>query len=309
MRPHRRVRTVRVALVAAVLSAGLLIHCMPESTIPYPATIRPVAFLIERIAGSRMSQALVHPGRNPETYNPSVADLIQFRDCRVLFYVAPRLDGWAANFRECPSHALLPEAPAKNDGGHRTGPSGHSHSRLEVFGPGDLSTKGGSGDESDPHFWTDPHRIEAVLPVLQKHLVQAEPRSAERIEQEVRILAQQMQSLEREAADRLKHLQGKRAVLMHPTYASFLREHGIEVVAIVEPLPGRELSVKEWRQLLALKPVDLIVHERQLPFRQARILSRELNAKIVELDPMGSRARNLTELLRNQLDALADLDL
>ena len=134
-----------------------------------------------------------------------------------------------------------------------------------------------------------------------------EPGSAIRIRSEIRILAEQMRSLEEEAARRLVHLRGKRAVLMHPTYESFLAEHGIEVVAIVEPVPGKELSVKDWRNLLTLKPVDFIVHEKQLPIRQSRILARELDATIVELDPMGSSARNLTELLRNQLDAFADL--
>ncbi|HBS03439.1 MAG TPA: hypothetical protein DEA96_00635 [Leptospiraceae bacterium] len=94
---------------------------------------------------------------------------------------------------------------------------------------------------------------------------------------------------------------------MHPTYESFLKEHGIQVVAIVEPVPGHELSVKDWRNLLALKPVDIVVHEKQLPIRQSRILARELEARILELDPMGSGAGNLTELLRNQLDAIAEL--
>ncbi len=246
-----------------------------------------------------MSEAMVHPGRNPETYDPSVADLMLYRNCRALFYVAPSLDGWAANFQECPSHAIIPEA-IRMHGHGSSEKEGHLHGSP-------ASQDDNSGEYVDPHFWTDPHRIEAVLPRLQELLIAADPRSAERIRSEVQILKEQMQELEQEASLRLKHLQGKRAVLMHPTYESFLKEHGIQVVAIVEPVPGHELSVKDWRNLLALKPVDIVVHEKQLPIRQSRILARELEARILELDPMGSGAGNLTELLRNQLDAIAEL--
>ncbi|MEQ8351311.1 MAG: zinc ABC transporter substrate-binding protein [Leptospiraceae bacterium] len=274
------------------MSVSWLAYCQPARSIPYPSTIQPVAFLIERVAGSRMSQALVHPGRNPETYDPSVADLMQYRDCKALFYVAPVLDGWAANFKECPSFALLPEARAGYHG------KDHQHSH---------GSTGNADRNMDPHFWTDPHRVAEVLPRLQGLLIQQDLQSEQRIRSEIAILSREMETLELEAAKRLKHLQGKRAILMHSTYESFLTEHGIEIVAIVEPIPGKELSIKEWRYLLSLKPVDIIVHEKQLPLRQARILARELDARIVELDPMGSSARNLSELLSNQLEALAAL--
>ncbi len=294
--------TDKLTSAAVVLSVLLLVQCQDSRSIPYPATIRPVSFLIERVAGSRMSEAMVHPGRNPETYDPSVADLMLYRDCRALFFVAPALDGWAANFQECPSYAIVPEAiGVHHHGAH--GAHGNSPGKVKD-GENGIS---GSRNYVDPHFWTDPHRIEQALPRLQDLLISMEPGSAIRIRSEIRILAEQMRSLEEEAARRLVHLRGKRAVLMHPTYESFLAEHGIEVVAIVEPVPGKELSVKDWRNLLTLKPVDFIVHEKQLPIRQSRILARELDATIVELDPMGSSARNLTELLRNQLDAFADL--
>ncbi|MCB1168656.1 MAG: zinc ABC transporter substrate-binding protein, partial [Leptospiraceae bacterium] len=160
---------------------------------PYPATIRPVAFLVERIVGSRMSEALVHPGRNPETYDPSVADLLQFRDCRALFYVSPVLDGWAANFKECQAQAILrPATPAK---GH-----GHAHGLTVLDAPfsSDYLHEGKGLTHADPHFWTDPHRILEVLPGLESSLVALEPESESRIQQEVQILGRQLQDMEDE---------------------------------------------------------------------------------------------------------------
>ncbi|MCB1170723.1 MAG: zinc ABC transporter substrate-binding protein [Leptospiraceae bacterium] len=298
--------SVKVSLTAVVLTGfAALLGCQAPSSVPYPATIRPVAFLVERIVGSRMSEALVHPGRNPETYDPSVADLLQFRDCRALFYVSPVLDGWAANFKECQAQSIL-EPTATGQG------KGHTHAHgitlLEApLSPESIHDHGAGFSDGDPHFWTDPHRILEVLPRLERTLVALEPESENRIREEVQILGRQLEEMESEAARRLAHLKGKRAVLMHPTYRSFLEEHGLVIVAVVEPTPGKELSVLEWRQLLSRTPVDLIIHERQLPMRPARILAKELNAQIVELDPMGAEARNLTELLNNQLSSLANV--
>lgn len=322
-----RLTSIRVVLTGLFLvGAGLLPSCQRPSSIPYPATIRPVAFLVERVAGSRLSQEMVHPGENPETYDPSVADLLQFRNCRSLFYVSPALDGWAANFRECSAHALLPpseEDPVEDifskdhryERGMQTGQGPNPGQAKSGKGEGGHGSHGhvhrpfsaSYGEEGDPHFWTDPHRIVEILPRLQRLLIAADPASAPRIRQEIQVLRSQMEDMEKEAASRLAHLKGKRALLMHPTYYSFLTEHGLEVVGVVEPIPGREPSIRDWRELLSRKPVDLIVYEKQLPRRMAEVLSAELGAPIVELDPMGAEARNLTELLSNQLDALAEL--
>ena len=281
-------------------SALILLQCQPGSPVPYPATIRPVAFLIERLSGSRMSESLVSPGRNPETYDPSVFELMRFRNCRTLFYVAPSLDGWAAHFPGCRSVALLPgpsanqpstKATSEEGPDHSLWVSGHRHDRMQP----------------DPHFWTDPHRILEVLPGLQEQLIGMEPESADRIAEEGDVLRRQLEWMEQDASARLKHLKGLRAILIHPTYKSFLEEHGIEVVAVVEPAPGKELSLKEWREIFARRPVDLVIHEVQLPERPSRALAEALNAQVVVLDPMGSSARNLTELLQSQIDTLAGI--
>ena len=86
-------------------------------------------------------------------------------------------------------------------------------------------------------------------------------------------------------------------VVFHPSWVYFLDRYGLDTVAVLEPLPGKEPTPRHLKEVIdaaRARDVKLIITEPQLPPRPAEIVAEATGLAIVELDPLGGVEGRIT---------------
>ncbi len=287
----RLIRVFPLALLLLVLAGSAR---GAEGPVRLTATISPLAAILDELTTGRAEVARLLPtGASPHTFAPRPSDLRRLQGA-VLFYVAPQLDGWAARLaveRRVEVLGLLPAEFQLPFDGHSCSEAGHDHGHDHGEG------------QIDPHFWTDPLAVAALLPPLTRVLVEIDPEGAEAYRSNARRFEERLRELDGELTELLAPVRGRAVVLFHPSLRYMLRRYGLEVAAVIEPAPGRRPTIREMMELskgLRAAGARAIFSEPQLPRQSAEALAAALELPLHELDPLGGGEgrRDLISLLR-----------
>jgi len=278
---HFTQSTLAWVLVLAVCCGGCSRPERPEG-LAYVATIPPLTAILEAVAGDRASvHNLLPPGASPHTYEPRPSDAAAAERCLALFFVAPTLDAWAAGLTTPKRLAVMPMIPKafriayiphRHDDDH-----GHDHGDVEE-------------DEADPHFWSDPLAVQAMLPALVKAMTALDPQGGRTYQDNAAAFGARLDALHAELTDMLAPFAGEEIILFHPSWVYFLERYGLGVAALVEPAPGKEQSPRYLRRVSEIareKNVKAIFSEPQLARRPAEVVAETAGLPLFELDPLG----------------------
>ena len=261
----------------------------------YVTTIPPFAALLAPVIDERgQVTALLTAGDSPHTYEPRPSDVQRTEGGTALFYGAPHLDGWAADL-SAPHHValldLVPEGyqhPAVDDGHGATG-----------------------GDAIDPHFWTDPLAVRALLPALADTLCALDAAGCATYEANADSLAAELIELDAELRSLLSPVRAMPVLLAQPFFQYFMHRYGPRLVGVVEPHPGKEPSPRALQALIARtrrEGVRAVFIQRQLPPRAAEAVAEAAGLSVVTLDPIGGAAgrRSYRDLLLHNARTIRD---
>jgi ABC-type Zn uptake system ZnuABC Zn-binding protein ZnuA len=288
-----RVAARIVTLAGAAGCAG------PARTPSYVATVLPAAYILREMVGDSADVAtLVPPGASPHTYEPRPSDVRAAQGAIALFFVSPTLDGWAARLPAPRHYELLSILPVTS---------------RRAFSEDDGSTppeRGAARVAVDPHFWTDPRTVGALLPALADTLCALDAGRCALYRANAARFADTLRALDAELAAELAPLRGRSVALFHPSFQYMLARYGIGVAVVVEPFPGKEPTAKDIESMartIRLTGVDVILTEPQLPRRPATVIAEEAHVRLAELDPLGGAPGRDTypALLRYNASALA----
>jgi zinc transport system substrate-binding protein len=239
----------------------------------YVATIQPLAAILREVAGGRAEvTALVPPGASPHTYEPRPSDVVHAESATALFHVSPLLDAWAARLpapRRVEVLALVPPAH-----------------RLPLADPP-------SDGAIDPHFWTDPLTVKALLPGLRRTLCALDPPGCRTYSAGARRFRAALERLDAEVAALLAPVRGRAVVLFHPSFRYLLVRYGLVMAASLEPSPGKEPTPRYVVDVVrAVKRLGVrsVFTEPQLPPRPAEVVAEEAGVALHVLDPNGGVA-------------------
>jgi len=243
---------------------------------PFIATIPPVAAILREVVGDRGDViSLLQPGESPHTYEPRPGSMAMVEHARGLFYVDDAMDGWVATFggvRKFPLFDMVPESIRLEM------TAGHSHGNDE------------HSDTDDPHFWTSPQVVKAILPSLVQALTELDPEGAEIFQSNADDFAAELDSLDGEIMRMLSPYEGESLIMFHPSFGYFTEAYNLEVAGLIEPSPGQEPSPRHIIDLAHIAgelDVKAIFTEPQLPEAPARTLAEETGLPLYTLDPLG----------------------
>ena len=291
--------------VSAWLAAGFTapVQAAPnaEEAPTYVATAPPLGMILREVAGNRAEvHILLPPGASPHTYEPKPSEVRTLAQATAFFYGGELLDGWAADLRSADKVAmcdLVPEElrlPLPVHGHHH----GHDHAH-------------GDEVEEDPHFWTSPRTVRSMLPPLVEALAQRDPAGANEYAANAQRFDAALGELDRELAGTLADVRGEHLLLFHPSFGYLMHDYGLELAAVVEPVPGQEPTPQFFAQLAELterENLKAVFTEPQLPSAPAQAIARETGLPLFELDPLGGGAGRSTYagLLRYNARTLAE---
>lgn len=269
----------RILIFLLLLAAPVLPGAAEKPRIV--TTIPPVEYLLRAVAGEGIDvHRLLPAGASPHTYEPRPSDLRRVEGAVALVYVDGRLDGWAADLPGAPKIALFPMLPEsltiEIDAGEE---EGHGHGGEHDHGAG-----------PDPHFWTDPAAVRAVVPSLVRVLGEIDPERRAIYEANGALLEARLDSLDRAVRARTAAIRGRRVILSHPFLRYYLRRYEIGVAAVIEPIPGKEPTAKSIAELIREargSDVVAILTLPQLSPRAAEIVSESTGIPVRVVDPLG----------------------
>lgn len=256
----------------------------------YIATSQPVKAILQEITGTKADIiTLVSPGNSPHTYSPKPSQVFKAQKADALFYVSELLDGWASNLGTKNKYRLIGLLPISNQ---------------LPFDAEDSHMEGDDKKEKlhkekviiDPHFWTDPLSVKAIVPILVRILAKLDSANAGEYQKNGKSFIKKLNSLNTEISSMMKPYKGSSVFLFHPSFRYYLRRYGLVYQGSIEVSPGKEPTSRYINALIKkIKKTGAkaIFTEPQLPSAPAKMIAEAANLKIYTLDPNGGTKRRL----------------
>jgi ABC-type Zn uptake system ZnuABC Zn-binding protein ZnuA len=163
---------------------------------------------------------------------------------------------------------------------------------------------------SDPHVWLDPVSARKMLENIRDGLKKRDPANAAAYERNAVEAVARLQKLDEDIRAVTAPLHSKRLLTFHGAFENFARRYGFEIVAVVEEFPGKEPTprhLRELRDIVKAKQVNVIFSEPLANARTVESLARELGVQVAFLDPLetgGPSARLYETVMRKNLETL-----
>ena len=284
------------ALVTAILALGLSGPACHSTEGPPPAraviaaSIFPIYDIVRRVAGDAARVALVlPPGHMDHGFDPRPHDLARLSGVELAFGVGLGLDPW---------HERV--LAASTDGRARVVELGPALG-PRPFPPGGL----------DPHFFLDPERMARGAILVAEALASRDPAAASGYRARGAQVAAELRALDADLRVRAARFKKRGIVTFHGSFFYFAERYGLTVVAVVEPLPGREPKSRDVADVLrAIREsgAAALFSEPQLDPRPARVIAAESGLPLFELDPIGGGpgAETYEALMRRNVAVLEE---
>lgn len=260
-------------------------------------SVPPLAPLAQRIGGPTVEvRSLVGQNQDPHSFEPSARQVQALASAHVFWAVGmpyerawlPRLRATSPDMRVVDARAALDTRPMPgldSDGSHA---HGHAH-------------------EGDPHVWTSPAAVRAMIGPLTDGLAAADPGHAAAYRANAAALDAELAALDAEVRTALAPLRVRRFVVFHPAWGQFAADYGLEQVAVERD--GKEPTARTLAALatrLRAEGVRVVFVQPQSGRRSAETLAREIGARLAVLDPMATDyAQGTRDLVRALTEAQA----
>ncbi|TAL67580.1 MAG: zinc ABC transporter substrate-binding protein [Bacteroidetes bacterium] len=264
----------------------------------YVVTGYPVKFILDELTRNIADvTAIVPPGASPHTFAPNPSDIRKVQNSKALFYVSEELDGWASKMNCKKIVKLIDLIPPDN---LMNFAEPHSHGN-EIHDAG--------ADIIDPHFWTDPLAVKAIVVKLTEILIQLDKSNEKKYRDNAKVFTSQLDLLNLQIQARTVQIRGNSVFLFHPSFRYFIKRYGLNYGGAIEIDPGIEPSARHTSELLSKirnSGAKAIFTEPQLNPGPAKVIAESLGIKLAQLDPNGGVAgrNNYFDLLFYNMNVL-----
>ena len=295
---------VSLVVVAFASSLGHWRAFAQPATAPLAVavSIEPWADIVAKVGGEDVEvTTLLPPGTSPHSFEPlpSQATLLSSVDLVVL---NGGLDSWLTRLLD--SVAPLSRRLVIMDAVDFMPIQGHADDDVDSGADELVGT-------ANPHIWLDPRIAARAVDIVAAELSSLLPAKARAFAERAEGLRAQIEKLDAELEELLFPVRDAPFVPFHDAWAYFARRYGLDLVATLEPFPGREPSVRYVAEtVLTVRRAGawVIFDERQLGGRTARVVAESGGLRVVTLDPLGGEPGPVgyVELLRFNAGRIAD---
>lgn len=257
-------KSIKLPIILLILVMSFFItSCEIAPSTDICVSIPPQAYLVKRIAGADTPVTImIPPGSAPPTYAPTASQVRDLHECRL--YVKNGHPDF--NFEKMHIDPFLKKHP-------------------EV-----LTVNMAFGQNivpGDAHIWLSPMIMKDAAVSIYKQLCLIYPERKEELKINLDILLLDIGELDIELHSLLDPYQGAQFLTLHPSWGYFSRDYGLEQVSIRHENKGP--STKEFTHLIehAKKTnIHIIFVQKEFSSEQLNVISKEIDAKIIALDPL-----------------------
>ncbi len=162
----------------------------------------------------------------------------------------------------------------------------------------------------NPHIWVSPKLAIIQVKNIQKALSDADPSNAKLYLANANKYIEKLNAISNELTNVSKTFKNRKIVTFHDAFDYFARDIGLEVVGVIEVVPGQEPSAGELSKLIKMvkkTKAGAIFSEPQYPEKVAVTLSKEAKVPIYQLDPSATgdgKPDTYEKIMRKNIEVL-----
>ncbi|MCF0220708.1 MAG: zinc ABC transporter substrate-binding protein [Fibrobacter sp.] len=252
-----------------------LLLCVPvfAAKLTVAVTLQPYASIVQEIGGSDVDVvALVPPGADPHTFEPKPSSLKEFSKAVAYFSDGSGIDeAWLPRFTGVNK---MVKVFALSNGIDWIEGGKHHH-------PEDR--------DLDPHLWTSPLQLQRVAHNVCEALASLDEPHADKYRARSAKLMQRLANQDLELRTTIEKLspESRTFIVFHPAYGYFARDYGMTQLTV--EVKGKEPKPRDVFDLIKTgkeNHVGIVFVQPQFSKRSAATIAKELNAVILETDPL-----------------------
>lgn len=256
-------------------------------------SIAPLASLVKHIAGSDIPiQIIMPPGSNVHTFDLTPDAVQRVSQCKLFVFIGAGLEYWETSLLDQIEETVFVLRVADS----MQLLSGHGHEDHH--------------HESNPHVWLDPMLLISVVPAITKSLIALDPSRGDIFNKNATQLIDSLSSLDAWIRNEVHTWKSRSFVSHHASWDYFARRYELEQIAVLEQIPGRELSARELAQLvdfMKTQQTRQIFAEQQSPTKAVETLASEIDGKFVVLDPLGDSRTSYFSFIRENVKRMSEI--
>lgn len=256
-------------------------------------SLQPYSSVVKEIGGPQVNVvALLPPGADPHTFEPKPASLKEFAKATVYFSDGSGMDAaWLPRFKGVNKNvdviSLSKGIVWMEEDDHHHHENGDHHEEEEL----------------DPHLWTSPVQMMQVAENVCEALSSLDQGNKDSYRKRTDDLIARLKNLDGELRQSVNRLpaNGRTFIVFHPAYGYFARDYGMKQLTV--EVEGKEPKPRDLANLIKTgkeNNVHIVFVQPQFSKRAAMTIAKELNAKILDTDPLSyDYEKNIRSLLKS----------
>lgn len=255
-------------IIVVILLSTLFAAChQPENNhTVVTVSIAPQKYFAEKILPEGIQvNVMISPGDSPATYEPTPLQIQELSRSKAYIRIGE------IEFEKAWIEKLSDAAP--------TVTFYNSSEHIDFISDGH--------HDKDPHIWVSPENAKKMAQNMAHAFTKEFPEHETVIWQNMTQLVKEIDSVHVVIKEMMAPHQGETFIIYHPALSYFAQDYALEQHAIEHH--GKEPSVSGMEHLLEVgveSEISTIFIQKQFDQRKAKTIAQELNAQVVEIDPL-----------------------
>jgi len=161
----------------------------------------------------------------------------------------------------------------------------------------------------NPHVWVDPIFLIDIVNGIKEEIKSRDPANSKFYEEHCSNVIGDFIEIDRKIKEERKKYSQANIIVYHDGFRYFAGRYNINILAVIEPSPGQKPTPRrlvEIKEKVLNNDITAIFKEPELNPKGAEILAKELNLKILILDPLGYyvKATTISDLILKNWDTM-----
>lgn len=272
-------------------------------------SVLPLKTFVEKVGGEHVQvQAMVGPGFNPHTYDPTPHQVASLSNAALYVRAGvPFEDAWMERIRSAnPGMQVLdaragiePRGPGESGPDQGVPRTGHGVDASRDH-------KQRENRNSDPHIWTSPRLVRQMAGKIRDKLAELDPGNRRDYARNHKAFAAELEALDSEIKTLLADASDRKIMVFHPAWGYFADTYGLIQIPIQNE--GKEPGPRALTALIEQanrERVKIIFVQPQFSQKSARQVARAIGGRVVAIDPLSpDYAGNLRKVARQIAEAV-----
>lgn len=236
-------------------------------------SILPQKYFAEQIVGDNFNiNVMVPPGASPASYEPTPKQMVDLAKSSIYFkigYIGFELNWINSMEADFPKVKFIDTSEGIEFAESEENHGDHKHHRIE------------------PHIWMSPKNVKIISANILQTIIQKDPDNADFYNSNFNIFMEEIDSLDVNIEKKLKNIKSRDFIIYHPALTYYALDYDLDQFAL--EINGKEPSVKQMKELINLareRDIKIIFVQKQFNQGEAKTLAKEINGKVVPMDPL-----------------------